>query len=353
MTSLPETVDAAVGLDRAAHAQAMVGWGCRLEDGYVVNREKIREYARAVQDFHPVHWDQRVARDFGYSGLIATPTFASVIAIHAQARLFETLALDYGLDEVVQTDQVIEFHRPITAGDRLVCEAYLHSWRRAFGGDLLTTRTLLTDHRHRLVLETYTSYVARPRRTDAERLILDGAQAISPEPSTANSAPTPIRFQALTAEPSIEPATPLRPAVHARRFDEMAVGRELPPHTVCLTTGDLVNYAGVSGDTNPIHWDRAAAAQFGFDTVVAHGMLTLGLAAAFVTAWLGDPGALRGLSARMTSPVHVSDHEAGRIRFTGKVKSMDPATRTAVAALTAEHAGRRIFGRATATVQLA
>ncbi|MEC3918813.1 fused (3R)-hydroxyacyl-ACP dehydratase subunits HadA/HadB [Nocardia sp. CDC160] len=349
MTSLPETVDAAVGLDRAAHAQAMVGWGCRLDDGYVVNREKIREYARAVQDFHPVHWDQRVARDFGYSGLIATPTFASVIAIHAQARLFETLALDYGLDEVVQTDQVIEFHRPITAGDRLVCEAYLHSWRRAFGGDLLTTRTLLSDHRQRLVLETYTSYVARPRRTDAEHRDPTRGQAISPRAAMA-SGPTPLPSHAMISELRTEPRPP---AAHARRFDEISVGRELPPHTVSLTTGDLVNYAGVSGDTNPIHWDRAAAAQFGFDTVVAHGMLTLGLAAAFVTAWLGDPGALRGLSARMTSPVHVSEHEAGRIRFTGKVKSMDPATRTAVTALTAEHAGRRIFGRATATVQLA
>lgn len=353
MALISEKANAAAGFDRAAHAQAMVGRGARLDDGYVVNREKIREYARAVQDYHPVHWNQWAAYEFGYAGIIAPSTFASIIAIHAQARLLEALALGYGLDELVQTDQVIEFHRPITVDDRLSCEVYLHSWRRAFGGDLITTRTILTDQRNRLVLETYTSFVARSDGIRRDRPTLARGQAIWPHGLAGDCEPTVTRLHAAPAAALSGCGVPIPlSGQYSRRFDDVSVGQELPPRTVSLTLGDLVNYAGVSGDTNPIHWDRATAQSFGFDTVVAHGMLTVGLAAGFLTSWLGDPGAVRGLSVRMTSPVRVTECTAGRIHFTGKVKSMDPHTKTAVTAITAEHAGRRIFGRATATIQL-
>lgn len=40
-----------------------------------------------------------------------------------------------------------------------------------------------------------------------------------------------------------------------REFSSVKVGDKLPEKTYPLTRQDLVNYAGVSGDLNPIHWD--------------------------------------------------------------------------------------------------
>jgi acyl dehydratase len=77
-----------------------------------------------------------------------------------------------------------------------------------------------------------------------------------------------------------------------REFSSIKVGDDLPERTINLTRADLVNYAGVSGDLNPIHWDDEIAKQVGLDTAIAHGMLTMGLGGGYVTEWVGDPGAV-------------------------------------------------------------
>ena len=138
-----------------------------------------------------------------------------------------------------------------------------------------------------------------------------------------------------------------------RSFVDVTVGEELPSRVVTLTRGNLVNYAGVSGDPNPIHWSDKVAELAGLRNVVGHGRLSMGLAAGFVTDWLGDPGAVNEYNVRFTSPVFVEADKAAAIEFTGKVKSVDPESRTAVVAIVAKSEGRKIFGRATATVRLA
>ena len=61
-----------------------------------------------------------------------------------------------------------------------------------------------------------------------------------------------------------------------REFSSVKVGDELPEQVIKLTRGDLVNYAGVSGDLNPIHWDDEIAKQVGLDTAtVSYTHLTL------------------------------------------------------------------------------
>ena len=57
-----------------------------------------------------------------------------------------------------------------------------------------------------------------------------------------------------------------------REFSSVKVGDELPERIIPLTRQDLVNYAGVSGDLNPIHWDDEIAKLVGLDTAIAHGM---------------------------------------------------------------------------------
>ncbi|MFE4498958.1 (3R)-hydroxyacyl-ACP dehydratase subunit HadB [Rhodococcus sp. NPDC056743] len=138
-----------------------------------------------------------------------------------------------------------------------------------------------------------------------------------------------------------------------RKFSDVSVGDLLPEKTVTLTRGNLVNYTGVSGDPNPIHFSDEVARLAGLPDVVAQGMLSMGMGAGYVTEWLGDPGAVTEYNVRFTSPVIVAADTAAEIEFTAKVKSIDEDSKTAVLAIVAKSEGRKIFGRATATVRLA
>lgn len=342
----------AAPFDPAAHATAMVGHHYRVDDYYEVGREKVREYARAVQDYHPVHWEEDSARTFGYDGLIAPLTFISLVGILAQRKLFEEVVTGYDLSQIMQTDQILEFHRPIRVGDRLTCDVYLHSFRQAFGGDIMVTKNIVTAQDDELVLTTYTTLIGRsggdidPGLTSTVRNVLMHGLG-DPDRLAVPTLPTEID----TTEPATTAPAPIS-GVNARTFDSVTAGQELPPRTIQLTRGDLVNYAGVSGDANPIHWSDEVVQLVGLDDVVAHGMLTMGLGGGFVTSWLGDPGAVKEYNVRFTSPVYVGTAAPAEVEFTGKVKSVDAETKTAVIAITARSAGKKIFGRATATVQL-
>jgi acyl dehydratase len=139
-----------------------------------------------------------------------------------------------------------------------------------------------------------------------------------------------------------------------REFGSVKVGDELPEQVITLTRSDLVNYAGVSGDLNPIHWDDEIAKQVGLDTAIAHGMLTMGLGGGYLTSWVGDPGAVTEYNVRFTAVVPVpNDGKGADIVFTGRVKSIDEESKTVVIALTATTGGKKIFGRAVATAKLA
>lgn len=340
--------------DPAAHAAAMVGHHYRVDDYYEVGREKVREYARAVQDYHPVHWEEDAAQEYGYDGLLAPLTFISLVGILAQRKLFEQIVTGYDLSQIMQTDQILEFHRPIKVGDQLICHVYLHSFRQAFGGDIIVTKNVVTAQNDELVLTTYTTLIGRsggdidPNLQGAVRnVLMHGIDEDAPGHHPRTPAPDAPAPAPIVAAPEIVPSK------RAISFDDVTVGEELPPRTVRLTRGDLVNYAGVSGDANPIHWSDEVVKLVGLENVVAHGMLTMGLGGSFVTSWLGNPGAVKEYNVRFTSPVYVGSDEPAEIEYTGKVKSVDPETRTAVVAIVARSAGRKIFGRATATVQLA
>ena len=139
-----------------------------------------------------------------------------------------------------------------------------------------------------------------------------------------------------------------------REFDSVKVGDQLPEKVYPLTRQDLVNYAGVSGDLNPIHWDDEIAKVVGLDTAIAHGMLTMGLGGGYVTSWVGDPGAVTEYNVRFTAVVPVpNDGKGAEIVFTGRVKSVDPDSKSVTIAITATTGGKKIFGRAIAAAKLA
>jgi acyl dehydratase len=126
-------------------------------------------------------------------------------------------------------------------------------------------------------------------------------------------------------------------------------GTQLPPQRYPVQRADLVRYAGASGDFNPIHWNERVATTVGLPSVIAHGMLTMGLAARAVTTWWGDPGALVEYGVRFTRPVVVPDPGEAVLEVTGVVVSVEGGQATVN--LTATVSGQSVLAKARAVVR--
>jgi acyl dehydratase len=74
-----------------------------------------------------------------------------------------------------------------------------------------------------------------------------------------------------------------------------------------LSRTQIVQYAGASGDYNPLHSDEVYTTQVaGYPSVFAHGMLTMGLTGKMLTNWVGD-GRLTKFGVRFTNQVWPGD----------------------------------------------
>ncbi|MGW0530876.1 MaoC family dehydratase [Streptomyces sp. NPDC003032] len=136
-------------------------------------------------------------------------------------------------------------------------------------------------------------------------------------------------------------------------YDDVEIGTELPAQTFPVTRATLVQYAGASGDFNPIHWNEKFAVEVGLPDVIAHGMFTMAEAIRVVTDWAGDPGAVVEYGVRFTKPVIVpNDDEGATIEVSAKVAAKMDDNRVRVDLL-ARSAGQKVLGMSRAVVQLA
>jgi acyl dehydratase len=335
----------------ASALESRVGHYYQMDGTYLVGREKVREYARAVQDYHPAHWDVAAAAELGYPGLVAPLTFTSTPGMSCNRRMFEEVVVGY--DTYVQTEEVFEQHRPIVAGDELQIDVELTSVRRIAGRDLITVTNTFTDTAGERVHTLHTTVVGvtsediNPAvKAAVQKMMMHDMDIMSVGASDASYEKT-VRpeGEVRIARGGIDrtPGTPT--------FEDVHVGDELGVRHARLSRGDLVNYSGVAGDANPIHWDESIAKLAGLPDVIAHGMLTMGLGAGFASAWSGDPGAVTRYAVRLSQPAVVSADEGIDIEFSGRIKSLDPATRTGVVLVAAKSDGRKIFGLATLDVR--
>lgn len=109
-------------------------------------------------------------------------------------------------------------------------------------------------------------------------------------------------------------------------FTTLTVGDVVAEQTYRLDRGRLVRYAGASGDFNDIHYRDDVAASVGLPGVLAHGMLTMGLAVQPVVEWLGgDSGRVADYQVRFTRPVVVDPGEGATVTVVAKVGVLDEA----------------------------
>ncbi|WP_245982234.1 MaoC family dehydratase [Mycetocola tolaasinivorans] len=137
------------------------------------------------------------------------------------------------------------------------------------------------------------------------------------------------------------------------QISDLNVGDIVAERTVELSRDSLVRYAGASGDFNPIHYRDDVAASVGLPGVLAHGMLTMGLAVQPVVDWAGDPGRVEDYQVRFTRPVVVDPQSGATVTIAAKIGQIDAEAQAVRVDLTVTYAEQTVLGKAQVRVRLA
>ncbi|WP_029151357.1 MaoC family dehydratase N-terminal domain-containing protein [Microbacterium indicum] len=112
---------------------------------YLVGREKVREFARAVFATAPQHTDVEAARAQGYADVVAPPTFAMLIANDALQFMLDDPTTGISLERALHTDQSFTWSRPIVAGDELTGRIRVTRVRAMGAASMVASETEIVD----------------------------------------------------------------------------------------------------------------------------------------------------------------------------------------------------------------
>lgn len=128
---------------------------------YLVGREKIREFAKAVFSKDPANLDLEAAIKQGYKDLIAPPTFAVVIQERSLTQVISDKEAALDFSRVVHGDQRFIHVRPIVAGDELTSELKVASVKQLAGNSMVSFETQIFDSNQELVCTAISTLVVR------------------------------------------------------------------------------------------------------------------------------------------------------------------------------------------------
>jgi acyl dehydratase len=128
---------------------------------YLVGREKVREFARAVFATSPINLDPEAARAAGYSDIVAPPTFAVVIQESTLAQLLAEPDAGIDFTRVVHGDQRFTYTRPIVAGDELTATLRVASVKSLGGHSMVTAESSIVDATGAHVVTAISTLVVR------------------------------------------------------------------------------------------------------------------------------------------------------------------------------------------------
>ena len=135
-------------------------------------------------------------------------------------------------------------------------------------------------------------------------------------------------------------------------YSSLTKGDVVAEESFHLTRDNLVRYAGASGDFNPIHYRDDVAVSVGLPGVLAHGMLTMGLAVQPVSNWVGDPARIVDYQVRFTRPVLVDGQTGADVTVTAAVGALEDENKIARIDLTAKFNDETVLGKAQVRVNL-
>ena len=117
----------------------------KYPDTFVVGREQVRQYAKAVKADDPATHDEEAAAELGHESLVAPLTFVSIFAVMIQRHFFQHVDVGMETMQIVQVDQKFVYHKPIKAGDELTGTMHVESVDERFGADIVVTRNVCTN----------------------------------------------------------------------------------------------------------------------------------------------------------------------------------------------------------------
>jgi acyl dehydratase len=128
---------------------------------YLVGREKVREFARAVFATNPINLDVDAARAAGHADVVAPPTFAVVVQEHTLAQLLAEPDAGIDFSRVVHGDQRFTSSRPIVAGDELTAKLTVSSVKTLGAHSMVTAESVITDAAGEHVVTAISTLVVR------------------------------------------------------------------------------------------------------------------------------------------------------------------------------------------------
>ncbi len=128
---------------------------------YLVGREKVREFARAVLSASPLHLDPEAARAAGYTDVVAPPTFAVVVQEATLAQLLADGEAGVDFSRVVHGDQRFTYTRPIVAGDELAATLTVAAVKQLGGHSMVTASSEIVDADGEHVVTAVSTLVVR------------------------------------------------------------------------------------------------------------------------------------------------------------------------------------------------
>lgn len=152
-------------------ASDIIGTHYRYHDYFLVGREKVREYAKAVQSDDPLHFSEEAAKAAGYPHVVAPLTFIAVAGRQVQLEIFKQFDVGINLSRVIHRDQKILFHRPIFAGDKLYFETWLDSVLESHGTVIIEMRSEVTDAEGEPVMTTIVTMIGEAAGAEDDALV--------------------------------------------------------------------------------------------------------------------------------------------------------------------------------------
>lgn len=128
---------------------------------YLVGREKVREFARAVLSTSPLNFEVSAANAAGFSDVVAPPTFPVVIQEATLAQLLADPGAGIDFSHVVHGAQNFRYRRPIVAGDELTAQLTVTSVKTLGGNSMVTAESAITDSTGDLVVTATSTLVVR------------------------------------------------------------------------------------------------------------------------------------------------------------------------------------------------
>ncbi|GAB78083.1 Acyl dehydratase [Austwickia chelonae] len=107
---------------------------------FLVGRESVRDFARAVGARSPLHHDVVAARAAGYRDVVAPPTYAVVIAQRCESQYIGDPEAGIDFSRVVHVEERFEMGSPLVAGDEVIAVLQVERARAMRGNGMITTR---------------------------------------------------------------------------------------------------------------------------------------------------------------------------------------------------------------------